>query len=182
MATKLTYKERGFVKDVVLGKSGTEAALNNYDIQGKDPDNVAAVIAHENLRKPKIADAISKAIKEDDIEQAFRKLLNLKRLDYFVFSKALSDDEITEHVQAQGIEVLNIRPTEKGKMAFFAIPDGQAIAKALDFAAKIEGAYAPDKHAHLNVSMDLSTDPTAIDLDKLVEEAESKLKEQKLNG
>lgn len=54
---KLTAKQRGFVKDLILTKNGTEAARRNYNIGGKGgrvPDNTAATIASENIRKPQI--------------------------------------------------------------------------------------------------------------------------------
>lgn len=55
MATDLTKKEQGFIKDYLESGNGTKAALNNYDTES---ENVAANIASENLRKPKIIDAI----------------------------------------------------------------------------------------------------------------------------
>lgn len=54
--------------------------------------------------------------------------------------------------------------------------------KAAEMVFKVHGTFAPVKTANLNANMDLSTDDTAVDLDLLVKEAESKLKEQKLNG
>ena len=52
---RLSHKEKGFVKDIVNGETGTQAALNNYDTED---ENTAAVIASENIRKPKIVKAI----------------------------------------------------------------------------------------------------------------------------
>jgi hypothetical protein len=55
MAIELTKKEKGFVKDYIESGNGTEAVLNNYDTTS---ENTAASIASENLRKPKIQNAI----------------------------------------------------------------------------------------------------------------------------
>ena len=55
MSKRLSKKEKGFIKDIVKGKTGTQAALNNYDTES---ENVAGAIASENLRKPKIQQAI----------------------------------------------------------------------------------------------------------------------------
>lgn len=69
---KLTRKQRGFVKDYVLTENGTQSALNNYDIESKDPEKVASVIATENLGKPSIINAIEvkrKSLKEALIEK-----------------------------------------------------------------------------------------------------------------
>lgn len=146
---RLSQKEQGFIKDIVAGIPGVHAALNNYDTTSY---NTAGAIASENLKKPKIVEAIRSGLKDSQIEEAFDKLINLKRLDYFVFPKSMNDEEIKEHVEAQGITCLNVRPTEKGKMAFFAIPDGAALAKALDIWAKINDAYAAQKHINVNVN------------------------------
>lgn len=55
---KLTKKQRGFVDDYADTGNGTQAALKNYDIQSSDPENVASVIAVENLGKPMIIEAL----------------------------------------------------------------------------------------------------------------------------
>src|SRR3990167_7544081 len=50
-----TYKERAFAASFVKHKrNGTKAALEVYDIQGKNKRNVASVIASENLAKPRV--------------------------------------------------------------------------------------------------------------------------------
>lgn len=55
---KLTPKQKGFVRDYLETKNGTEAAIKNYNT---DDENTAGVIAWENLRKPKIIQAIKEA-------------------------------------------------------------------------------------------------------------------------
>lgn len=160
MATKLTKKQKEFVGEYLQTGNGTQAALKAYNIGTKhgteQPETVANAIAVENLQKPSIIEAIRNGQKDDQISEAFEKLINLKRLDYFVFPKSMSDEEITEHVQSVGIKVVNIRPSDKGKLAFFAIPDGQALARALDMVAKIQGAYAPTRNINLNVEVEAS--------------------------
>lgn len=150
MATKLTKKQKIFVKTYLETGVGAIAAREAYDIRPND-EITPRSIASENLTKPNIIEAIRRGTKDEQINEAFDKLINLKRLDYFVFAKSLSDEEITAHVEAQGITVLNIRPTEKGKMAFFAIPDARALGKALDLWKDISGANAPTKHLNVNV-------------------------------
>lgn len=55
MATELTKKEKGFIKDYLETGNGTEAALKNYDTEDK---NIAASIASQNLTKLKIQNEI----------------------------------------------------------------------------------------------------------------------------
>lgn len=64
MATKLTKKEKGFVKDYLETGNGTLAAKNNYDVKN---DNTAAAIASENLTKPKIINALQEAFPDDEL-------------------------------------------------------------------------------------------------------------------
>lgn len=51
MARTLTKKQRGFVKDYLETGNGTQAVLKHYDTDSPD---TAAVIATENLSKPKV--------------------------------------------------------------------------------------------------------------------------------
>lgn len=146
----LTAKQKTFVKTFLETGIGIEAAKKAYDIRPGD-DNTAASIASENLRKPNVVEAIRNGQKDEQIDEAFNKLINLKRIDYFVFPMMMSNKEIEEHVNAQGIEVLNIRESDRGKLAFYAVPDGRALGKALDIWSKISGAEAPKKNINLNV-------------------------------
>lgn len=76
---KLTKKQQGFVKDYVETDNGTQAVLNNYDT--KD-ENVAGVIAHENLRKPKIAkviESLAERITDDELLLKHKEFLNSER-------------------------------------------------------------------------------------------------------
>lgn len=153
----LTKKQKTFVKTFLETGIGTEAARIAYDIKPGD-DNTAAAIASENLRKPNIVEALRKGQKDHQIEEAFDKLINLKRIEYFVFPLVMSNKEIEEHINAQGIEVLNIRESDRGKLAFYAVPDGRALGKALDVWAKVSGAEAPKKN--INMNLDLNKEPS----------------------
>lgn len=55
---KLTLKQAKFVKEYVKTGNGTESVKRAYQISD---DNVAGAMAHENLRKPKIASHIQSA-------------------------------------------------------------------------------------------------------------------------
>ncbi len=68
---KLSKKQLGFVKDYVLTGNGQEAAMNNYDIGGKDPENTARSIASENLTKPNVMLAVE--IKKETLKSALEK-------------------------------------------------------------------------------------------------------------
>jgi len=65
MAKKLTKKQKGFARDYLETGNGTIAALNNYDIEGKNPEKIASAIAVENLGKPSV-----KAYLESKAEKA----------------------------------------------------------------------------------------------------------------
>lgn len=158
MIQKLTKKQRGFVKDYLATGNGTQAALNNYDIQSKEPERVASVIAAENLVKPSIVKAVESVLSKELLTEKHLELLEQTRIDYFVFPKWMEDDEIVIHVEdATGIKVLNVKETEKGKMAFYAIADAQARGKALDLAYKLRGDYAPEKSVSVNVQVEADT-------------------------
>lgn len=70
----LTPKQKRFVKDYLDTGNGTEAALNNYDIQGRNKENIAASIASENLTKPNIVKAI-----ENEAGGAFSRVVEISK-------------------------------------------------------------------------------------------------------
>ena len=74
-----------------------------------------------------------------------KDLLAQKKIDYFVFPKRMDDEEIYGHVEAAGLTLIVTRESDKGKMAFYSIPDAQAKQKALDMAYKLKGLYVKEE-------------------------------------
>ena len=70
-----------------------------------------------------------------------KELLTAKQIEYFVFPKNMDDDEIFERVDEAGLKVIVIRPSDKGKMAFYSIADPNAKKNALDMIYKLRGRY-----------------------------------------
>lgn len=62
MAEGLTKKEKGFADDYLETGNGTQSALNNYNTESY---STAGVIAHDNLKKPKILEYL-----QDHAEEA----------------------------------------------------------------------------------------------------------------
>lgn len=148
MTAKLTRKQRIYVEGMVEHGNGTRAALEAYDTE--DPV-VAKAISSENLTKPYLAKEIYDRITPDMVVKAHSSLLSAVKLDYFVFPKGMADDEIKAHVESCGLTVINIRPSEKGKLAFFALPDGMARGKGVELYHKLHGTFAPDKKLHVHI-------------------------------
>lgn len=150
MAKKLTPKQEKFVDAFVATGVGAEAARAAYDIP-EDNTHLAAVVASENLTKPDIKQAIASKITPEMVVKAHASLLEAVRLDYFVFSKSMKDEEIKAHVEAQGLQCTNIRESERGKLAFFTLPDGMARGKGIELYHRLHGSFAPDKSFHVHV-------------------------------
>ena len=93
--TKLTHKERGFVKDYVATRNGTQSILNNYDVHGKDPAKTASVMAVENLAKPRIQKTIAEMIPDE--------LLGTKHLA--LLNKVDSEGEIDVQAVGKGLDM-----------------------------------------------------------------------------
>ncbi len=68
----LSRKQVGFVNDYLETGNGTQAALKNYNIRGKNKENIAAAIAKENLTKPQI-----KEVLEDAAQGAMARIIEL---------------------------------------------------------------------------------------------------------
>lgn len=151
---ELTKKQKGFVKDYVETGNGTEAALNNYDIEGKNKENVAASIASENLTKPNIVKAI-----ESIAERIPDDLLVEKHLELLTVPK-------------------KVRTYIRGDLTSeYEEVDSNAIGKGLDMAYKIKGTYAPEKIQQTNVNINLT--PQALAVAKKYEEELNKIEDGK---
>jgi len=144
----LTRKQKVFVEEVVEHGNGTKAALAAYDTESP---SVAAVISSENLSKPNVLNAIASRITPEMVDEAHESILNAVKLDYFVFGKHMEDEEIREHVESVGLTCVNIRPSEKGKLAFFTLPDGAARGKGIELYHKVHGTFAPEKKLTVHV-------------------------------
>lgn len=127
MATKLTHKEKGFVKDIAKGETGVQAVLNNYDTESY---TTAGSIATENLKKPKIINALQDALPDELLSQVHREGL-------FATRTVFKNNNETKQIEAVSEE------------ADFAVRH-----KYLDSAYKLKGSYAPDKQIHVNIQVE----------------------------
>ena len=119
---KLTPKQKKFVEGYIEKGNGTQAALEAYDTTSEE---VAAVIAHENLRKPNIQAALEEALPTELLVQVHREGLFASRT---VFSK--DGEPLGEDTD------FNVR------------------AKYLDMAYKLKGSYAPEKRASVHIHVE----------------------------
>lgn len=130
MSKKLTHKEKGFVKDIVKGETGTQAALNNYDTESY---GTAGVIAHENLKKPKIISALEEALPDELLAQVHKEGLFATKPNY-----SSTKDPVTGVAEKIDEE-----------------PDYAVRHKYLDTAYKLKGNYAPEKSININAQFNL---------------------------
>lgn len=176
MDGKLTKQDAKFIEEVVKTGNQTLAAKKAYGIQNS---NTAGVRANYVLRKPKIQEGIQSLadrIPDELLQEMHIKLFNQKQVNYFVFPKKMSDEEIISHVNASGIEVITVRESDKGKMAFYSIPDSNAMKSALDMGYKLKGSYAADKSVNLNIDVNAKDIP--VEKRILAEEYEKKLRNE----
>lgn len=136
---ELTKKQKGFVQDYIDTGNGTEAAMNNYDIKGKNPEKIAANIASENLGKPGVINAIKSIA-----EQIPDELLVEKHLELLTVPK-------------------KVRTYMKGDLTNeYEELDTQAVGKGLEMAYRLKGSYAPEKTLNLNATIQLDEKTLAI--------------------
>lgn len=144
MAEELTKKEKGFVKDYIDTGNGTQAALNNYDTES---ENTAAVIAYDNLRKPKIQNAIKSIAEQIPDELLVEKHLALLNKEEVIYK----NNNATKKIEAVGRDI-----------------DAQAVGKGLEMAYRLKGSYAPEKTQTLSVTVNL--DEKSLEIAKKYEE------------
>lgn len=88
------------------------------------------------------------------LSKKHKDLLNHKQMDYFLFPRKMEDEEIEGHLASFNIKLINIRWSDKGKMAFYQTDDANAIKAGLDMAYKLKGKYAPEKHVSVVAHID----------------------------
>jgi len=118
---------------------------------------------------------MNKYLPDDKLADHHNQLLNQKRLDYFVFPKNMEDEEIEISVKEAGLKVVNIRMSDKGKMAFYSTDDAMAKKSALDMAYKLKGSYAAEKQQNVNVNVEVTA------TSKELEDLRMKYEEELLN-
>lgn len=82
---------------------------------------------------------------ESELAKAHKELLEQKQLAYFVFPRRMKDEEIEANMEANGLDLIVIRESDKGRMAFYSIVDANARKSALEMGYKLRGSYAPDR-------------------------------------
>jgi phage terminase small subunit len=93
MAKKLSLKEKGFCKDFIETKNGTEAAFKNYNVKSRA--NAGGISAH-NLAKPRILNEIDRLMEEQQITEPFLMKTLKEGLKATVVSNFKGDVEETE--------------------------------------------------------------------------------------
>jgi hypothetical protein len=147
---RLSKKEKGFVRDIVKGKTQTQAALNNYDTNS---ENVAGVIGSENIRKPKIQKAIKSIadqLPDEDLVKVHKEGLKASKEVWKNNNESGEIEKVSEE------------------------PDYATRHKYLDSAYKLKGSYAATKVEH---SGEMSFRPSEEDK-KIVANTISKIKHQ----
>lgn len=137
---RLTKKQKGFVKDYIKTGVGVVAARNNYEVAN---DNTARSIASENLTKPNIVKAIEDALPDELLARVHLEGLHATKIQGS--GGMLISSEGIEHADNE-------------------VPDYATRHKYLDSAYKLKGSYAAEKHANLNVNVEVSDNEEAMAL------------------
>lgn len=135
---KLTKKEREFAKNYALSENGTESIIKaKYKVKNR---KVAGVIAVQNLAKPSIVEKIEMERKSlaDSIPD---ELLTQRHLDL------LNKKEVKRSFQPEVGEWVEI---ETGQV------DTYAVAKGLEMAYKLKGAFSADNIVNNNLVVQVS--------------------------
>lgn len=116
---RLSKKQKGFVKDYILSGNGELSALNNYEIEGKDKENIARSIASQNLTKLNVIEAIEKG--QETLKSALQK-------------KGITPEKIADKINV----LLDAEDLETGKKDYTAIDKGLKHAKEIYGVESIE--------------------------------------------
>jgi len=137
---KLTKKQRGFAADYAIHENGTKAALDNYNIKGKDKEHIAASIASEILIKPEIVEAIETkrmSLKDALIKQGITENRIAEKIDVLLNAekKTFRNNVSTGEIEEIGVET-----------------DYTAVDKGLKHATAIYGVLQEPNKSQFNVT------------------------------
>lgn len=146
---KLSKKEREFTKEYAKTGNATKAALKVYNT---DKEYVAANIGSENLRKPKIIDALSSMLTDELVWGKQSQLLNDSDIQERKFHN-ISEENIREMFKGMvGYEVMSVTRFDVDpkrnlwyNLVYLKVPNTTIQEKVLDKIHKIRGDYAEDK-------------------------------------
>lgn len=127
MARELTLKQKGFIRDYIRLKNGTQAVRNNYDVVD---ESTTRSIASENLTKPHIRDEIELMMKEIDATEKIKKVINSN----------IQANKTTEY---------------KGKIISSNKPDYAERRKTAKFLSELGGYLAPKQIQQQSVSLSI---------------------------
>ena len=146
-SSNLTIRERGFVADLIKGKNIRKAVMKNYNT--KKPET-ASQLGYTMMQKPRIQYAI------------------LDMMDKLGVSDLALVEKMKEHIFNAKREVLG----KSGEVV--ELNDNVASLKALDMAMKIKGAYAPERHEHMNMNVNIYKDLSDEELDRQIKVVEAR--------
>lgn len=126
---------KGEEPTIAIGKAMRD--LNYSESYSLSPDKLKKTKSWNTLLETHLSD--------ETLSQHHHELLNLKKIEYFSFSKKMSEEEIKDHVESAGLRLIVVRESEKGKLAFYSLPDGNAKKAALEMAYKLKAKFEPDK-------------------------------------
>lgn len=127
-----------------LGKGETETvavgkAMRKFGYSDSYADNP------QQLTKTKSWIALMQQHLPDELlAEKHHELLQSRQVNRFIFSPKLDDLEITEIVNAAGFNVIVIRKSPMGKMAFYSVPNIRGVERGLDMGYKLKNRYAPE--------------------------------------
>lgn len=88
---------------------------------------------------------LDKHLPDELLAQKHKELLEQKELAYFVFSRDRKDEEIEGHMEANGLDLIVIRQTDKGKMAFYSIDNSVAKKNGLELAYRLKNKFPKEQ-------------------------------------
>lgn len=124
-----------------IGENGGNVAqaLREVGYSEKIVDNPQRVLESKTF-----LEVLEDSLPDEKLSKAHEELLEQKRIEYFVFPKKMEDEEIKGHVESAGLRLIVTRESDKGKMAFYSIPDANAKSKALEMAYKLKGKFSDE--------------------------------------
>jgi hypothetical protein len=142
---KATTKQRKTMKALVENGGSVTMAMRTAGYSEATIKTPSKLTSSENW-----TDLLEEFLPNEYIMDQHKRLFNQKHITYISFDKNLEDTEIREHLESCGLYVISIRISGNTKLAFYSVPDTQAIKAALDMAHKLKGNYSADKIEQTN--------------------------------
>lgn len=141
--------ERAKIKHRKILKAMVEGGGKSISASGREIGYKEAYLKSGKISKTKSwQQLLEEYLPDGKLAKVHNDLLDAKSIDHYVFPAKTPDEKIHEAFNDFGFKVMKIMKAQQKKRVYFAVPDNNARAKALQMAYELKQKYGEDPFKH----------------------------------